>query len=48
MDRTFESKCGHCKGRITGNGGTKPWRHDVAPAKSDKHHAYPTGTMVQL
>jgi len=44
--RVFESQCMHCRERITGNGGSRPWRHDKAPA--GKHYAAPVGTLTQI
>lgn len=42
----LEGTCWKCGGRVTGNGASKPWRHDKAPA--DKHQAHPTGTLTQI
>jgi hypothetical protein len=42
----FEGKCGTCKARITSRDGGATWRHDHAPA--EKHHAYASGTIVQI
>jgi len=48
MDRIFESECLHCGGRVTGNGTSRPWRHDVAPQGEDKHQAHATGTLREI
>lgn len=44
--RRFEGTCATCRGRITGNGVDRPWRHDEAPA--DRHPASPTGTLREI
>lgn len=42
----FEATC-TCGGRITGNGVSRPWRHDIKPADR-RHYAMPTDVLRQI